>query len=230
MTLQFSSHDSDFINNSKSIEPPLNYLAPNSLYRSAFKRIIDTVLCILIAPFVLLFVLVAAALIALDGHNPFYSQLRIGRNGKVFRMWKLRTMVQNADDHLEAHLAANPSARIEWNQAQKLRNDPRITPIGRLLRKTSMDELPQLWNVIAGHMALVGPRPMMISQRKNYSGQSYYNLRPGITGFWQVSDRNNCEFTGRVHYDDLYDHQVSFNTDLRVLFQTVGLVLRGTGC
>jgi len=229
MTVQFSSHDSDFIKNSKSIDQQLNYLAPNSLYRAAFKRIIDILFCIAISPFVLLFVLVAAVLIATDGSNPFYSQLRVGRNGRVFRMWKLRTMVQDADERLEGYLSATPAARDEWNQKQKLRKDPRITPIGRLLRKSSMDELPQFWNVIAGHMSLVGPRPMMVSQRKNYSGQSYYNLRPGITGFWQVSDRNNCEFTGRVHYDDLYDHQLSFKTDLRILFRTIGVVVRGTG-
>ncbi len=145
-------------------------------------------------------------------------------------MWKLRTMVHDADERLDAYLAANETARTEWKQHQKLRKDPRITPVGRVLRKISMDELPQLWNVLAGHMSLVGPRPMMPSQRKSYSGQSYYNLRPGVTGLWQVSERNNCEFVGRVYYDDLYDNAVSLSMDIRVVLRTVAVVLRGTGC
>ncbi|WP_299964548.1 sugar transferase [uncultured Roseobacter sp.] len=230
MTLRLSSHDRNLINSSEPIDVQLDELVPSNLYRSFFKRLFETVLCILAAPVVLLLVPVMAVLVALDGRNPFYSQLRVGRNGQVFRMWKLRTMVHGADDLLEAYLAANPAARAEWNQTQKLRNDPRITPIGRFLRKTSLDELPQLWNVVAGHMALVGPRPMMVSQRDSYTGRAYYNLRPGLTGLWQVSDRNNCEFSGRVHYDDLYERQLSLNTDLRVIFRTIGVVLRGTGC
>jgi len=229
MTLQFSSRESDFIDKSNSIEPPLQHLAPKSLYRSAFKRLLDTLLCLIAAPFVLPLILFFAVLISLDGHNPFYSQARVGRDGRVFRMWKLRSMVKDADERLEEYLSATPAARAEWNQMQKLRNDPRITPIGHLLRRTSMDELPQLFNVVTGDMSLVGPRPMMLSQRTSYSGQSYYHMRPGVTGLWQISDRNQCEFTGRVHYDDLYDRQLSFNTDMRVLFHTIGVVLRGTG-
>ena len=230
MTLQFTSHDSEFVNGPETALRRLGHGSAKGLYRSFFKRLIDTTLTIAAAPFVLAFVLIAAMMIALDGHNPFYSQLRIGRGGKVFRMWKLRSMVHDADDRLEAYLNANPDARHEWIQNQKLKIDPRITPIGRFLRKTSLDELPQLWNVVTGHMSLVGPRPMMVSQRQHYSGQSYFNLRPGITGLWQVSDRNSCGFVGRVHYDDLYDQVLSFTTDFRVLFRTVGVVFRGTGC
>ncbi|WP_299681715.1 sugar transferase [uncultured Roseobacter sp.] len=230
MTLQFSSHDSEFLHSQEIVDPLPRRFASSGFYRSFVKPLIDLVATLIALPFIVVLVLVAAALIACDGHNPFYSQLRVGRNGRTFRMWKLRTMVHDADERLEAHLAANPAARQEWEQHQKLRNDPRITPIGRILRKTSLDELPQFWNVLTGDMSLVGPRPMMVSQRAHYSGQSYYNLRPGLTGLWQISDRNNCEFSGRVHYDDLYDNMVSMRTDLGVLVRTVGVVLRGTGC
>lgn len=229
MTVQFSSHGGNFVKSPETLEPQVRIAPSKGVYRFVFKRVFDTAITLLAAPFVLGMVLILAVLISFDGHNPFYSQLRLGRNGRAFRMWKLRTMVWNADDQLEAYLASNSDARDEWIKKQKLQSDPRITAIGRFLRKTSMDELPQLWNVIAGHMALVGPRPIMVSQRKKYSGTAYYNLRPGITGLWQVSDRNDCEFSGRVHYDDLYDNILSFDTDVRVLVRTVGVVFKGTG-
>jgi lipopolysaccharide/colanic/teichoic acid biosynthesis glycosyltransferase len=184
---------------------------------------------VLLAPFVVPFIFVSALLIALDGHNPFYSQLRIGKGGKTFRMWKLRTMVHDADALLDAYLAENPVAKLEWDSTQKLKKDPRITLIGRILRKTSLDELPQLWNVVNGSMSIVGPRPMMVSQRDSYFGEGYFRLQPGITGLWQVSDRNEGEFVGRVRYDDMYDRKVSLRTDLWVLFRTVGVVIRCTG-
>lgn len=229
MTVQFSSHDSVLAAKSEPVKAVPRYVSSKSAYRTFFKPVLDVVLICVAAPVVVPIVLLAALLISLDGHSPFYSQLRVGRNGRIFRMWKLRTMVHDADERLEAYLAANPEARQEWVQHQKLRNDPRITFIGRILRKSSLDELPQLFNVAAGHMSLVGPRPMMVSQRQNYPGTAYYNLRPGITGLWQVSARNNCEFSGRAHYDDMYDNTVSLATDVRVLMKTFAVVLRGTG-
>jgi exopolysaccharide production protein ExoY len=198
-------------------------------YRRIAKYLLDISLTLVAAPIVLPLVLLMAALIMLDGHNPFYSQLRVGRQGRIFRMWKLRTMVHDAEARLEGYLSKNPAAKLEWDTTQKLKSDPRITLIGRILRKTSLDELPQLLNVLKGDMSLVGPRPMMACQRKNYSGLSYYNLRPGITGLWQVSDRNHCEFSARAYYDDLYDKTMSLRTDISVLLRTVGVVLRGTG-
>ncbi|MEM6421078.1 MAG: sugar transferase, partial [Pseudomonadota bacterium] len=161
--------------------------------------------------------------------NPFYRQARLGRHGRVFRIWKLRTMVVDADARLEAYLARNPAARAEWDATQKLKHDPRITIVGRFLRKTSLDELPQLINVLTGQMSLVGPRPMMVNQRHLYDGDSYYHLRPGLTGLWQVSGRNDCRFVDRVRYDNTYAARISFLTDLGVMLRTVGVVLRGTG-
>ena len=166
---------------------------------------------------------------ALDGSSPFYWSDRVGRGGKTFRMLKLRTMVPNADKLLEEYLSRNAEAMLEWNSTQKLKSDPRITAVGRLLRKTSLDELPQLWNVLIGDMSLVGPRPMMPSQRALYSGTAYYALRPGITGPWQVSVRNESEFAQRVDFDAKYDRTISFATDVKLLLATVRVVFRGTG-
>ena len=135
-------------------------------------------------------------LIMLDGGSPIYFQKRIGLNGKKFRMWKLRSMVPNADRALAAYLEENPEARAEWDHSQKLRHDPRITRVGLFIRKSSLDELPQLWNVIKGDMSLVGPRPMMMSQRRMYPGTAYYALRPGITGFWQIWLAANWTLSG----------------------------------
>jgi exopolysaccharide production protein ExoY len=112
---------------------------------------------------------------------------------------------------------------------QKLKEDPRITPVGRVLRKISLDELPQLFNVLTGDMSLVGPRPIMVNQKALYPGQRYYDLRPGLTGLWQVSDRNECSFAGRSRFDDIYHRTMSFGIDLRIIGQTVSVVFRGTG-
>ena len=199
------------------------------VYRHFLQRALDVVLVILAAPFWQPLVLAGAALVMLDGHSPFYTQARIGRNGRVFRIWKLRSMVPNADARLEAYLAANPEARAEWDATQKLKNDPRITVVGRILRKTSLDELPQLFNVLTGDMSLVGPRPIMVSQKPLYPGRRYYDMRPGLTGLWQISERNECSFVQRVVFDDTYHRAMSFWTDAKIILRTVGVVLRGTG-
>ena len=199
------------------------------VYRRGVKRAFDTLLILLALPFVLPLMVVMALAVMRDGGNPFYTQTRIGQDGRRFRMWKMRTMVPNAAVHLEQYLAAHPEARAEWDKSQKLKDDPRITSVGRVLRRTSLDELPQLLNVLNGTMSLVGPRPMMACQQALYHGTRYYNLRPGITGFWQVSDRNEGDFVGRVAHDDAYDVQVSLKTDIAVLWRTVGVMLRCTG-
>lgn len=199
------------------------------IYAAALKRGLDIFLVLLAAPVVLPMVALLALLVARDGYNPFYRQARIGRGGRIFTLWKLRTMVPEADAKLAAHLAADPLARIEWNTTQKLKRDPRITRFGRILRKTSLDELPQLWNVLTGDMSLVGPRPMMPEQEVLYPGRAYYALRPGITGLWQVSDRNHTTFAARAEYDSSYAQSLCLLTDLRILVATVRVVTRGTG-
>lgn len=199
------------------------------VYRRFFKRMLDVTLILLALPVVIPIVAVAAVLVARDGANPFYTQLRVGKGGRWFWMWKLRSMVHDADDRMASYLDANPEARQEWDSTQKLKNDPRITKIGRFLRKSSLDELPQLWNVLIGDMSLVGPRPMMISQQHLYHGKAYYALRPGITGFWQTAGRNRTTFEARVEYDNAYEEELSFATDLNLLIETVGVIARGTG-
>jgi exopolysaccharide production protein ExoY len=200
-----------------------------NLYRRHVKRALDVVILLLAAPFVLPLVLVLALLVRRDGGSAFYCQDRVGLSGASFRLWKLRSMVPDADRLLEAHLESNPVARAEWDRTQKLKNDPRITPVGRFIRKTSLDELPQLWNVLIGDMSLVGPRPMMPSQTALYPGRAYYALRPGLTGFWQISSRNQTSFAARAAFDARYARRLSLGTDLRVLLATVRVVLRGTG-
>jgi lipopolysaccharide/colanic/teichoic acid biosynthesis glycosyltransferase len=212
-----------------------------SIYRFGIKRLLDVVLVLVAAPVIALVVLVLAAVVALDGGNPFYSQSRVGRGGHLYRMWKLRSMVVDADQKLEAYLATDPAARTEWDSTQKLKSDPRITRFGRLLRKSSLDELPQLWNVFIGDMSLVGPRPMMPCQQKLYGqqeicrqqimddGQAYFRMRPGITGPWQVSRRNESTFADRVRFDQGYEKSMSFKTDMGLILATLRVVMRATG-
>jgi len=202
---------------------------PHGIYRRFFKRLIDIVVIISAAPAILPLVVVLALMIARDGGKPFYVQLRLGQNGRSFRMWKLRSMVTEADQRLDDYLAANPEARVEWDTTQKLRNDPRITQFGQFLRRASLDELPQLWNVLKGDMSLVGPRPMMPSQQSMYPGTAYYLLRPGVTGHWQTAGRNKTTFEARADFDAAYEAELSFKTDMQILLRTVKVVVQGTG-
>ncbi|WP_278924192.1 sugar transferase [Pseudophaeobacter profundi] len=198
-------------------------------YNNFGKRAADILIVLLSAPVVLLLILPFLMLISLDGGRPFFAQQRVGRGGKTYRMWKLRSMVMNADTHLAAYLEQDKGASEEWAKNQKLKNDPRITRIGRLIRKTSIDELPQLWNVLKGDMSLVGPRPMMVDQKALYPGEDYYALRPGITGLWQVSARNESTFAERATFDDQYFRDLSPKTDFSILVKTVSVVCRATG-
>ncbi len=202
----------------------------SGFYRGAGKRIFDIAFTLLAAPFVVPMIALLAVFLALQGVTPFYRQERVGKNGKIFKMLKIRTMVHDADAVLQKYLDANPEAREEWNRNQKLRNDPRIIKFGTFLRKTSMDELPQFWNVLVGEMSMIGPRPMMVNQQDLYPGELYYSMLPGITGQWQVSKRNNSSFAERAQHDAEYWKGMSLSSDLSILVQTVSVVLRGTGC
>lgn len=208
---------------------PNDFGSRRDYYRNGAKRGLDILLIMLSLPVSLPLVLGMMALVALDGGAPLYRQKRLGRGGRVFHLVKIRTMVRGADALLEYHLRKYPDARREWDETQKLKRDPRITRIGRFLRKSSLDELPQLWNVFRGDMSLVGPRPMMVEQRALYSGTAYFELRPGITGPWQISDRNETRFADRAGFDDEYLTSLSLKRDLSILLKTVKVVLRGTG-
>ncbi|MBO9474053.1 sugar transferase [Shimia sp. R10_1] len=200
-----------------------------SIYQSGVKRVFDLAIVAIAAVPAALIVLVLAILISRDGSTPFYRQERVGKHGKRFHMIKLRSMVPNADQMLETHLANDAAARAEWDEKQKLTHDPRITRLGRFIRKTSLDELPQFFNVFVGDMSVVGPRPMMTDQTKLYPGTAYYLMRPGITGFWQTSERNECSFAERAYHDTKYARSITFLTDLKVVFRTVFVVAQGTG-
>ena len=201
-----------------------------SLYRRGFKRAFDLAFVLATAPVTLPVTLLLALLVVMDGANPFYSQTRIGRGGRLFRLWKIRTMVPDADAALAACLAGDPARREEWQRDQKIKDDPRVTRIGRFLRKSSLDELPQFLNVLIGDMSVIGPRPMMVTQAPLYPGRSYYAMRPGVTGLWQVSDRNRSSFADRAGFDDDYYAQMSFAGDSILVARTIAVILRGTGC
>lgn len=194
------------------------------------KRLFDIIMTLAIAPLAIVVVAIAALLVRLDGGKAFYSQVRVGKNGELFTLWKLRSMHPGAARLLEDYLQQNPAALSEWNENQKLRHDPRVTRVGVVIRKYSIDELPQLLNVLLGQMSLVGPRPFMPEQRQHYPGSAYFGIRPGLTGLWQVSDRNGCPFAERAVHDSRYAATMSFKTDLVILIRTVAVVLHGTGC
>lgn len=206
-------------------------LRPKGLYARFGKPVLDRVLVLAALPIALPLIALCALALWIESGAPFYTQPRLGRGGKRFSILKLRTMVRDADAVLESYLAANPAMRREWDDMQKIKNDPRITRVGSFLRATSLDELPQLWNVLTGEMSLIGPRPMMPDQLEMYGDpRSYFALRPGITGLWQISARNTSRFTYRNEVDGAYRRNISLPMDLTILIKTVGVVLRRTGC
>lgn len=170
-------------------------------------------------------------LIKKDGGNAIYGHERIGRNGKPFKCLKFRSMVVNSKEVLAELLAKDPEARAEWEKDFKLKNDPRITKVGHFLRKTSLDELPQLFNVLKGEMSLVGPRPIVQEELERYQDDvSYYLMaKPGMTGLWQVSGRNDVDYETRVYFDSWYVKNWSMWNDIAILFKTINVVLKRDG-
>ncbi|HEY6510919.1 MAG TPA: sugar transferase [Burkholderiaceae bacterium] len=166
-----------------------------------------------------------------DGAPVLFAHYRVGRNGKLFRCLKFRTMYRDSQHVLSDLLARDSIARAQWQREQKLTDDPRITPVGRLLRHTSLDELPQLLNVLRGEMSLVGPRPITVGELPRYGGTRwhYLSVTPGMTGLWQVSGRNRTSYAQRVALDKRYVEQRTLAMDLRILLRTVGVVLRRDG-
>ena len=176
-------------------------------------------------------VLLCIAISLQDGGSPLFMHRRIGRGGRMFPCLKLRTMVRDSEARLRRHLAENPAACAEWALDQKLRNDPRITPLGRFLRKSSLDELPQLLNVVWGQMSLVGPRPIVPAEVERYGRymEFYCNLRPGITGLWQVSGRNDISYRRRVAMDTIYSRTRWVGGDIWIMVRTVPAVFASKG-
>lgn len=175
--------------------------------------------------------IVIGCIVLSDRGSAFYGHPRVGRGGRSFRCLKFRSMVPNAEVVLAQLLATDAEAREEWNRDFKLKNDVRITAVGRFLRKTSLDELPQLWNVLRGDMSLVGPRPVVTKELERYGADVYYYLsvRPGVTGLWQVSGRNNVDYATRVALDVSYVKERSTLLDISILLRTFKVVFDGSG-
>ena len=191
--------------------------------KCAQKLIVDMALALVAFVFAVPFFLVIPVFVKLTSRGPvFYRQKRLGRNGKEFRIWKFRSMYSDADARLERLLAESPEVSAEWNRGFKLRDDPRVTPFGRLLRRTSLDELPQLFNVFSMDMALIGPRPIVEAEVKYYgsSYDTFASVRPGITGLWQVSGRSDTDYGHRVALDTYYILNWSPWMDIWVLIRT----------
>ena len=215
-------------------QPPVIHSPPRRLgtVERAVKRGIDIVGAIVFflvcGP---LYLLVALGVRLSMGRPIHFWQNRLGEHGQRFRFYKFRSMVHNSDDVLDEFLSRNDMARTEWDTFQKLEKDPRITPIGQLIRKMSLDELPQFWNVLKGDMSLVGPRPCMERQKSLYgkNWEHYCAMRPGITGLWQVSGRNRLPYAKRVELDAHYVSNWSLWLDVKILFKTVRTVITGEG-
>jgi lipopolysaccharide/colanic/teichoic acid biosynthesis glycosyltransferase len=183
-------------------------------------------------PVILLVIGAVAVVVKLSSPGPvFYSHRRIRKGGAFFSMWKFRTMCVNSSEVLEAYLAQHPEARLEWNNTHKLRNDPRITRLGNFLRRYSLDELPQLWNVLCGQMSLVGPRPIVAAEVEKYGDcfDCYCRVKPGLTGIWQVSGRSELSYDARVALDCEYVERWSLSKDFVILLRTFASVVNQDG-
>lgn len=196
------------------------------------KRGFDICVVLLISPFALVLCIAIALFVALDSPGSvLFSHRRIRHGGGSFGMWKFRTMYRNASEVLEKHFDRYPEDRKEWFLNHKLRNDPRVTPFGAFLRRTSLDELPQIWNVLVGDMTLVGPRPIVHEEVEKYgSDYAYYaSVKPGVTGLWQTSGRSSLSYAERVALDRFYVENWNFWLELKILVRTIRSVASSDG-
>lgn len=210
---------------------PRAAVRPNP-YFSGAKRISDLAFTLVILPVVIPLIALLWILVRLDGGPGFFVQTRVGKGGRHFRCLKLRTMAVDAEERLRKMCEADPAIAKEWRERQKLECDPRITRMGRFLRKTSLDELPQFINILRGEMSVVGPRPFMPAQQDLYTqagGRAYFLMRPGVTGTWQVYGRSTTRFVDRVRFDENYYDDASLGYDLRLMAATGGVMMKMTG-
>ena len=213
----------DRLRSDPEVQPPIG---------GAFKRSFDVAGAftgiLLLSP---LFIMLAILVKFSDGGRVFYGHRRIGRNGNAFLCLKFRTMVENGDEVLAAHFVRNPQSRDEWIATRKLQDDPRVTRIGAVLRKLSLDELPQMFNILRGDMSIVGPRPVVKDELELYgpAADCYLKSRPGLTGLWQVSGRNDVSYGTRVAFDRHYAENWSFIFDLKIIVKTVPAVFSSRG-
>ena len=199
----------------------------------AFKRVFD-ILCSLVGILFLipLLIIIKIAYICTgDFKSVLYSQKRIGKNGKIFRLHKFRTMVYNADDILADWLKNNPEKRDEYYRDRKIDNDPRITKVGKLLRKTSLDEFPQFLNVLVGQMSMIGPRPVVLDEAENYgkNKEKFLSVRPGLTGYWASNGRSNVSYKERMKMELFYVDHCCIRLDIQIIWNTIITVIKREG-
>lgn len=199
----------------------------NMRVKSRFDRAMSGLAIICLAPFLI----VLALLVRMTGRSVIYAQERVGKNGELFKCYKFRTMYPDAENRLKQLLSSNAELKSEWDTHFKLKNDPRITPIGRFLRKTSLDELPQLWNIWRGDMSVVGPRPVVVDELYLYGAKAsrYISVKPGLTGLWQVSGRNDLTYDERVKLDADYVDNLSFALDCKIILKTFAVMVTQKG-
>ncbi|MCU0227279.1 MAG: exopolysaccharide biosynthesis polyprenyl glycosylphosphotransferase [Bryobacterales bacterium] len=197
------------------------------------KRAFDIAAACFFIPLVLPLSLLIALAIRLESPGPvLFRHTRIGKGNRRFTLWKFRSMLRDSEQRLQQYLRAHPELASEWHASHKLKNDPRITRVGRFLRRTSLDELPQFWNVLVGDMSLIGPRPIVDAEVPKYGPAGfrvYTRVRPGLTGLWQVSGRSDTSYARRVELDTRYIRQWSIGMDLRIIWKTIGVILRANG-
>jgi lipopolysaccharide/colanic/teichoic acid biosynthesis glycosyltransferase len=214
-----------------SVTPCESAAAGTSLLKRAFDAVVSCLFVVAFAPAIALL----AILVMLDGGPALYAQKRVGRNGLIFRCWKFRTMVEDADLVLTELLATDPALRLEYTKFWKLKDDPRVTKVGKVLRRSSLDELPQIFNVIRGDMSLVGPRPRSIDEIRFFESMTpefnnvYKSVKPGLTGLWQISGRNRLTLKEKGELDAQYARSWSFRNDLAIILATVPIVILGDG-
>jgi exopolysaccharide production protein ExoY len=198
------------------------------LVKRTFDFVLASIAIVLLSP--LLIGLVLAIRLS-DGGPAFFGQTRVGAHGKPFRIWKFRSMVPDAAARLRVHLEGNPQAKREWLATRKLKCDPRITPLGQILRKYSVDELPQLFNILSGEMSFVGPRPIDESECDRYgrSLRHYLSCRPGLSGLWQVSGRSDTSYNRRVVFDRYYASHWTLLLDMLLILKTIPVAITGRG-
>lgn len=231
---KYSFVDANTVSESIPINTEINKKNIKIKIKNIIKRIIDVVgaLVGVIALIPLTIIIYITRIVLKENDGPiFYDQLRIGKDGKVFKMYKYRSMVIGADEKLFKYLEENEEARKEYKEYKKLKDDPRITKIGKFLRKTSLDEFPQFINVLKGDMSLVGPRPYLPREKEDMGEYYTYIIksRPGITGYWQIAGRSDVNFDDRLKMDYDYNKNRSLKTDLKILVKTVLNVIKKEG-
>lgn len=217
------SASSPFFSSVATGAPPVGGISKRS-----FDILVALAALVVLSP---IFVLIMALVKYSDGGSVFYGHRRIGYNGSTFRCLKFRTMAENGDALLHAYLEQNPAAYEEWRTTRKLQDDPRVTIVGTVLRKLSLDELPQLINILRGEMSLVGPRPVVEDELELYEASAVYYLqsRPGLTGLWQVSGRNDVSYASRIAFDTHYVKNWSFTRDVVIVARTIPAVCLSRG-